>query len=1134
MSFSHPVLPRLLTGFGAVAFALFTAAGAALEPAQVEFFEKQVRPLLADHCYECHSAKTDKAKGGLRLDTRADTLKGGAAGPVIVPGKPDESLLLQVVKGTAKDTERMPPEKKGPPLRAEQIAVLEEWVRLGAPDPRTDVEVASHVGKVANHWAFRRPVAPPVPAVSDAAYPVRNPIDAFISARLKAQGLRPAPQTDRRTLLRRATFDLTGLPPTPAEMREFLADTSPLAYERAVDRLLASPRYGERWARHWLDVARYADSKGYVFEEERRYPYAYTYRDWVVQALNDDLPYDQFLIQQIAGDQLATEGNPQPYAAQGFLTLGRRFLNNQHDIIDDRIDVVFRGTMGLTVGCARCHDHKSDPIPTADYYSIYGVFASSREPDEKPLLGPNPNAKLAAEFEAEKAKRRTELADFQAAKTAEIAGQLRSKVGDYLLGWHDTQGLDEEARVKLLRSRSLPPHLANKWNGRLQAAAKNPEPVWAAFFAFRELGTNDFAGQAAALAKTFAGGSVKGVAANARVAAAFATNAPATMAEVTERYTAVFKATDAEWQAALDAAKQAKASAPTRLPDDAAEKLRQFLYADGSPTVVNWDEAYQAAPTPDQQKFRALRRKVDELEATHPGAPLRAMALLDRDTPTEPVVFKRGNPGNHGPKVRRQFLEVVAGKDRQPFSRGSGRLELAQAIASQDNPLTARVLVNRIWAQHFGSPIVRTPSDFGLKSEPPTHPELLDHLAVWFMDHGWSLKELHRYLLLSATYQRASDPGTDPVAQRAFAENEAHDPANAQYWRMNRKRHDFEALRDSLLAVSGRFDGVLGGQPVEMFEGGGSPRRSIYGFIDRQNLPGLLRVFDFASPDTTSPMRFQTTVPQQALFMLNSPFMADRARDFLGHPAIAAASGTEAKIRQMHELAYQRPPTSAELTLGKQFVAQPIVAEPEPEPGAAWSYGTGEFDAATGRVKAWRALPKFVKDQWQWDDTLPGGNGQWTFLSARGGHPGGDAANAAIRRWTAPVGGVVRIEGTVEHTSDQGDGIRARIVSSRRGEVGSWVAKNGKQKAEVAELEVKAGDTVDFVVEPQANENSDGFSWAPTLTLIRDGPGVTAASTRRWEARREFSGRRDFARPLTPWEQYAQVLLSANEFVFVD
>ncbi len=1135
MLISRPT-SRLLRHLAALVSAAAVSAGAAgLEPAHVEFFENKIRPLLADYCYDCHSARAEKVKGGLLLDTRSGTLKGGTAGAVIVAGKPDESLLVQAVRGTAKDVDRMPPEKKGPPLKPEQIAALEEWIRLGAPDPRTeDPKETAKGAKAGQHWAFKTPVALPVPTIPAAGDRILNPVDAWVAVKQMEQGLKPAPKADPRTLLRRATFDLTGLPPTPAEMRDFLADASPRAFEKAVDRLLASPRYGERWGRHWLDVARYADSKGYVFEEERRYAYAYTYRDWVVKALNDDLPYDQFLIQQIAGDQVATEGDPRPLAAQGFLTLGRRFLNNQNDIIDDRIDVVFRGTMGLTVACARCHDHKYDPIPTADYYSLHGVFASSHEPGEKPLLGANPNPKLAAEFVAEHAKRTRELETFQAEKVVEIAKQIRGQVGDYVLAWHDTQGLDGEARVGLLRTRKLPPHLANKWLPKFEAWKQKPDPIMAPFLEFRGLATNDFAAQAAALSKTVATGSLKGTRLNGRIAALFATNGPTSVAEVAERYGAVFKAVDAEWQATLEAAKKDSQPVPAKLPDAEAEALRQFLYAESSPTVVNWDEAYSAAPTPDQQKFRALRRKVDELDATHPGAPLRAMALVDNATATEPVVFKRGNPGNRGPQVRRQMLEVVAGKDRKPFSKGSGRLELAQAIASRDNPLTARVMVNRVWAEHFGSPLVRTPSDFGVRSEPPSHPELLDHLAVWFMDHGWSLKELHRHLLLSATYQQASDPGVRGAVGQQFVENEKIDPANALFWRMNRKRHDFEALRDSLLAVSGRFDGVVGGQPMEMFEGGSAPRRSIYGYIDRQNLPGVLRVFDFASPDSTSPMRFQTTVPQQALFMLNSPFMAERARDLLSRPEVSRVAGADDKVRLLHELAYQRPPNVGELQLARDFVARPVGAEPDPPPAATWSYGTGEVDATSHRVKNWRRLPAFVKDQWQWDEKLPGRNGQWTFLGARGGHPGADAANAVIRRWTAPVDGTIKISGAVDHTSENGDGIRARIISSRSGELGSWLAKNGKQAADVTEAVVERGDTIDFVVEPQASENSDGFNWAPTVTLIRAGAGVAVTANRRWDARQDFGGNREFPRPLTPWEQYAQVLLSANEFVFVD
>ncbi|MEN9675955.1 MAG: hypothetical protein RIS76_1851, partial [Verrucomicrobiota bacterium] len=319
---------------------------AALEPAQVEFFENRIRPLLADHCYECHSARAEKLKGGLRLDTKADLLKGGASGPVLVAGHPEQSLIVQVLRGTAVDVKAMPPKDAQGPLTAEQIAIVEEWIRMGAPDPRESGPVAATAAE--RHWAFQKPVAPPVPAPTAFVPPAErvNAVDDFIQTRLASQGLRPLPATDRRTLLRRVTFDLTGLPPTPEETAEFLSDPSPKAFEHVVDRLLASPRYGERWGRHWLDVARYADSKGYVFEQERRFSHSFTYRDWVVNALNRDLPYDQFLIQQIAGDQVATPEDPWPMAALGFLTLGRRFLDNGHDIIDDRIDVVFRGTQG--------------------------------------------------------------------------------------------------------------------------------------------------------------------------------------------------------------------------------------------------------------------------------------------------------------------------------------------------------------------------------------------------------------------------------------------------------------------------------------------------------------------------------------------------------------------------------------------------------------------------------------------------------------------------------------------------------------------------------------------------------------------------------------------------------------------
>jgi hypothetical protein len=351
---------------------------------------------------------------------------------------------------------------------------------------------------------------------------------------------------------------------------------------------------------------------------------------------------------------------------------------------------------------------------------------------------------------------------------------------------------------------------------------------------------------------------------------------------------------------------------------------------------------------------------------------------------------------------------------------------------------------------------------------------------------------------------------------------------------MNRHRLDFESLRDSLLEVSGQLDGSIGGQPVPMFDDKESPRRSIYGFIDRQNLPGVLRVFDFASPDASSPMRFQTTVPQQALFMLNSPFIARRAEAFVDRPDIAGLTSPEDRITRMHFLAYQRAPSSSELEMGLQFLGRPATPPPEPPPSAVWSYGTGEFDKTTSRVSQWHPLPHFTGERWQWEEKMPSGTGQWTQLSANGGHPGHCASDSAIRRWTAPADGVITISGHLRHPGDVGDGILGRIVSSRSGELGSWDIYHRQQATDVARVEVRRGDHIDFVVEPKADENTDSFEWSPTVRYLELSAGFSNIQIRDWNARRDFSGPREAAEGLSIWAQYAQVLLSANEFVFVD
>jgi len=1113
-----------LDGCAAITFlsaALLSSPVMAADRAGVEFFEKHVRPVLVDHCYNCHSAGAEKGvKGGLLLDTRDGLLKGGDNGPAIVAGDPEKSLLIKAVR-YADENLQMPP--KGKKLSEQQIEDLAAWVKMGAPDPRSP-EAQSSKLKAQNteHWAFKPVKEPPVPSVKNRRA-AESPVDAFLLAKLESKGLTFSPRADKRTLIRRATYDLTGLPPTPEEVREFENDRSPDAFARLVDRLLASPRYGERWGRYWLDIARYADTKGYVFEEERRYPYSYTYRDWVIRALNEDLPYDQFLIQQIAADLLPLGEDKRPLAALGFLTLGRRFLNNQSDIIDDRIDVLTRGTMGLTVACARCHDHKFDPIPIKDYYSLYGVFASCNEPADKPLLGAASMPKEYPEYLSERKRREEELETFRKDKQEEVLKKLRAQVGDYLLVVHDSSKADEDKKEALVRERKLQPSLSRHYKRALKDWKEKPHPIFDAWFAFAALPETNFAAQSKEVCASFTAraGSTNRV--NAAVAAVFTPdNTPASLKEVSGRFNKLFAGVDDEWRGS-----QTNASPPKLLPDEDHEAIRQVLYGKDAPIMaLDSGDLRNFMDTPAQQKLRALKRKVDELDATHPGAPPRAMALVDNSTPTEPVVFKRGNPANRGEKVPRQFLEILAGPKREPFSKGSGRLEMAGAVASKDNPLTARVFVNRVWMYHFGTPFVGTPSDFGVRSDPPTHPELLDFLAVRFMSEGWSIKKLHRFMMLSAAYQQSSEDR--PRAAKI-------DPSNQYLWRMNRRRLDFEAMRDTLLSASGKLDLSDGGRAVDITTEPFTTRRTVYGFVERQNLPGLFRTFDFASPDATSAQRFSTTVPQQALFLMNSPFVVQQAKSMLERPEIKSLPSDEQKIQRLYQIAFQRAPDAEEIKLAGRFVHSQDAAVAPVEP-PAWSYGYGKFDEAAKRVENFTTLPHWTGYAWQGGTNLPDAKLGWVLLNSDGGHVGNDQNHAAIRRWRAPRNGVVSIAGELNHPSDKGDGVRARIVSSRLGVLGEWTAKDGRTAVKLNRVEVQRGDWIDFVADCRQTVEFDSFHWSPVLKMISEAGNPSPDDMREWSAKSDFSGPKKTPEktPLSAWEKYAQVLLLANELMFVD
>jgi hypothetical protein len=1001
---------------------LLAALAQPQDAASEDFFERRIRPVLAERCYDCHSASSKKLKGGLRLDTREGLLR------VAPPGDLERSSLLRAVRWADEEL-RMPPKEK---LPAAAIADFEAWVRKGSVIPAAR-GVAAGSGR---HWAFVPPAESPVPEVRARDW-IRTPIDAFILAKLEEKGLTPSAAADPRTLLRRLTYDLTGLPPTAEEVEAF--DGSDEAVVRTVDRLLASPRYGERWARHWMDVARYADTTD--GGADARMAHAGPYRDWVIRQLNEDAPYDRFVREQLASD-LVPGGRPE---ALGFLTLGRRFGGNVHDIIDDRLDVIGRGLLGLSIGCARCHDHKFDPIPTADYYSLYGVLAASKE-KVVPLGAPTPA------HQEELRRRNDELRGFVRDRGAEVQAEVRARVKDY---WAALAGETPEG---------IDPLVLAQWRSYLAKAKTSPVfELWHALSAIKpaeyEAKIRELSGRI-----------------DPRVAAAFVPS-PASLRETAAIYGRLLES--GELKEVLHG--------PQALP-----VLRVAPGSVGEEFFRGVTAGYEISH---------LKSRIARWESAGAGASPQAMALEDTVPKTDPRIFKRGIPSSPGESVPRRFLAVLS-KERQPFAHGSGRLEMAEEIVRADNPLTARVLVNRVWAHDFGVGIVATPSDFGTRSEPPSHPELLDWMARRFVADGWSLKKLHRLIVLSSVYRQAS---TDRPEARKL------DPTNRLLWRRSPRRLDFEAMRDSLLVVSDGLD-LSGGSSDVLTAQPYSRRRSVYGFVDRLNLSNVLMSFDVANPIVHSPQRHFTTVPQQALFLMNSPFLMEQARRLVARPDI---TGTPAeKVRALYRRIYGRMPSETELGAGMRFVRETGTAAAPAL--STWSYGYG--DGTT-----FHPFTHFTGEAWQSSPYLPDAEFGNLMLDATGGNPGEDGSHAAIRRWTAPRDGVVSIRGTAKLLFDADTyhgSIRVKVVSS--GVKVEKVVSSGEVAVEIQALQVRKGDPIDFVADWDGRASYDRFGWAPVVRM--DGEV--------WSAEADFAGPAEA--PLTAWEKYAQVLLETNEFLFND
>ena len=878
----------------ALVFALhagIASAAVTADDSQIAFFEKTIRPILIKRCYECHSAESGKSKGGLLIDSRDGLLKGGDNGPALVAGDPDKSRIIESVRYHNQDMQ-MPP--KGA-LPSAEVKALEAWVKMGAPDPREAVADAKHatprvidIAEGSKHWAFRPIAKPKLPAVK-----AENPIDAFILEKLSEKGLSLAAPADKRTLIRRATFDLTGLPPSPDEVEAFLADKSPDAFAKVVDRLLRSPHYGEKWGRHWLDVARYSDSNG--LDENIALGTAWRYRDYVVKSINADKPFDQFLTEQLAGDLLDSRDIPTRHervTATAFLNLGAKVLAEPDkeklamDVIDEQIDVMGRAFMGLTLGCVRCHDHKFDPIPQTDYYALAAIFKSTQSfsVDRIGALSTAYEAPMGSldDFAAVKSserilkEQRAAVSKAQTEANAALRKEAREHAVDYLMAACELPATPTLSSVKpVAEKHGLRPHLL--LNCRVYLAANENLPVFKPWHdAMKSAGT------ATTLRAYFA---------------------------------AIFSASEK-----LAVKAKAKDDEGSLLHQARAEldKAAGFLALPPEPIVLY--------PKQVAEKVRALMDTMMSTESHLPDLPT-TLAVSEA-----PKVFKelpvhiRGNHLALGKPVQRGFIQVAqaALKTQPQFpANQSGRLELARWLASPEHPITSRVMANRIWSWHFNQGIVPTTDNFGLLGQQPTHPELLDWLARWFTHNGWSLKDMHRLIMSSRTYQQSS--AVPPQAALSDPENHLlnHFPV---------RRLEAEEVRDALLHVAGSLDTTFGGKTIPRrnrefvfnhtskdFTTYGSTRRALYLPIIRNNLYDLFQQFDYPDPSTSTGLRNSTVVSPQALLLMNSDLASDAARSFAQRLAKLSSENVQ-RLRAAYRLAFAREATDDDLHRAQNFL----------------------------------------------------------------------------------------------------------------------------------------------------------------------------------------------------------------------
>ena len=894
-----------------VCFSLLATTGLAEEAVS---FSRNIQPIFAEHCFQCHGPDEEKREADLRLDIEAS-----AKESAIEPNHPDESELIARVTSDDSDLRMPPGEAKS--LSEQEIRLLRHWIESGA--------------KYERHWAFLPTRDFEAPELSDPKRQLTD-IDKFVVPKLRENGLDLSKPATKQHLIRRATFDLTGLPPKWSEVTDFMADSSPDAFARVVDRLLESRAYGEHWGRHWLDIARYADTHGGAAIGFKEFSFSYTYRDYVIDAFNRDLPYNQLITEQLAADQLGLGDNAEQLAALGFLTVGMQF-RNPHNVIDDQIDVVSRGLLGLTVSCARCHDHKFDAISTKDYYSLYATFASSKKPDELPLIGePKPSDEL-KKYEARLHEFKTSYSDMAREQSEVMRGRLRMQVGLYLR--EIAKGAPEpdlaSADVFSYRTDDLRPQVLDRWQ-RYMAKMPENDAVFGPWVKLKKLAVNEdgFAKSSEQVIEklTSENGdapkdlhklSAKAPKWNPRVLEALQEKHPQSMLDVADAYGELFATVHREWlESLLKTSLEAEpglAPVPDENPDHLVvnspvhRELRRHLYGPNSPINVEDRLASRLLNRPINDNVSGRRGAIDNLNLKSAGSPPRAMVVAEQ-TETRPFhVFERGNPRQRGELVSARFLSALGGNDQQSFSLGKRRLDLAKSIVDPANPLTRRVIANWVWQHHFGEGLVRTPDDFGTRGDPPTHPKLLDYLATKLLDDQWSLKKLHRRIMLSNVYQQASVERPDARVV---------DPNNSLLWRMPRKRMGLEAMRDAMLSASGELSDTSGGRPFRLLADPIVPRRSVYAFVNRDIVAPVRSTFDAANPNACTAKRPKTTVPQQALFALNSDFIQDRAAAMAKEVLKDVGDNkTDSEvIHAFYRRAFSREPEQSELETASTFI----------------------------------------------------------------------------------------------------------------------------------------------------------------------------------------------------------------------